>query len=87
MVGTAKSRRAGYMTYLGPGGKLESWPFDPAVPDAQCQWRFVETSLSADGPSYFIVSTSGSRKPNEMILCTWSTERTSAGRAHSRRSH
>lgn len=69
MVGTAESRKPGYMTYLGNDGKPEAWPFHPDKPDTQCQWRFVVSELSTDGPSYFIVSTSSSRRPNEMILC------------------
>lgn len=66
LVGAADSRKAGYMAYLNH--KPEAWPFDPNTPDPQCEWRLIESSLSADGPSYFIVSTLGSRKPNEMLF-------------------
>jgi len=67
IVGTAESDKPGYMAYLS-GSKTAAWPFDPRIEDELAQWHFIESDLSADGPSYFIVSTKQSRTPNEMLF-------------------
>ena len=68
MVGTAESKKAGFFLYLGHGGRTDVFPYDPEVPEPQAQWRFEESALSADGPSYFIISTEDSRVPNEVLF-------------------
>ena len=85
LVGTAESRKAGYMAYLEWNGQSEAWPFNPAQPVPAAQWRFIESSLSAEGPSYHIVSTAASRTANEMLfiddlggLGTWGYDATDA---------
>ena len=68
LVATSESRKPGFMVYLSSSGIPEAWPWDPAVEDPQAQWRLVESDISSDGPSYFIVSTEGSREPNEVLF-------------------
>lgn len=70
LVASSESRKPGYMAYLSDAGKPEAWPWDPESAEPKAQWRIVPSDpiVSKDGPAYFIISTSGSREPNEVLF-------------------
>ena len=61
IVGTSESRKSGFMAWLDSDGTTDCSPFDPSAPNLMAQWRFVPSSLSVDGPSFFIVATVDSK--------------------------